>query len=88
MKYVCCCIYDRIAQIHGVPVFNNSKGSMVRSFADTINRPDENSQLYQHPDDFDLYYLGEYDDAHAEMTLVEKPELLARGASVKIRQQG
>lgn len=88
MKYVVCAIYDRIAQIHGVPVYNNSKGSMVRGFADTINRPDENNQLYKHPDDYDLYYLGEYDDAHATHELIDKPELLARGASVKITNQG
>nr|QJB18896.1 MAG: nonstructural protein [Microvirus sp.] len=84
MNYKVCCVYDRIAQIYGVPNFTNSKGSTVRAFADMINKPDQNNQFYEHPDDYDLYYLGEFDDATGIFSLEDKAELLARGANVKI----
>lgn len=85
MKILICAVYDRVAQIYGTPNFVQSKGATVRAFADQINRADENSQLYMHPDDFDMYYLGEYDDTTAEFTQAEKPELLARGANLKVQ---
>lgn len=85
MKILICSVYDRVAQIYGYPNFVNSKGATIRAFADQINRQDANSQLYQHPDDFDMYYLGEFDDATAEFTILPTPELLARGSHVKIQ---
>lgn len=83
MNYKICVVYDRIAQIYGVPNFTNSKGSTIRAFTDMINKPEENNQFYQHPDDYDMYYLGEFDDATGEFTVEEKPELLVRGAHCK-----
>jgi len=88
MNYKVFAVYDRIAQIYGVPNFNNSKGSTIRAFTDMVNKAEENNQFYQHPDDFDLYYLGEYNDADGVFTMEDKPELMARGANVKITKQG
>lgn len=86
MNYKICAVYDRVAQIFGVPNFTNSKGSTIRAFADMVNKAEENNQFYQHPDDYDLYYLGEFDDASAVFTMEDHPELLARGAHVKINK--
>lgn len=86
MKYTVCCIYDRVAQVWGIPNFTNSKGGTVRSFADEINRPAENNQLHQHPDDFDMYYLGTFDDRESTFDLLPSPELLARGAHLKVNK--
>jgi len=87
MKYQICCVYDRIAQIYSIPNFTNSKGSTVRAFADQVNRPDADNPLYQHPDDFDMYFLGTFDDADATFDILPTPELLARGANVKITKE-
>lgn len=84
MKTLICTVYDRIAQNYGTPIFTLSKGSTIRAFSDQINRPDKDNQLYQHPDDFDLYFLGTFDDSSAKFEMLEQSELLARGANVKI----
>lgn len=84
MKYKVCCIYDRVAQLFGVPNFVNTTGATVRAFADEINRPSTDNQLHQHPEDFDLYYLGSFDDHECTWDMLPQPELLARGANLKI----
>jgi hypothetical protein len=84
MKYNVCCIYDRVAQLYGIPNFVNTKGATIRAFADELNRPAENNQLHQHPDDFDLYYLGTFDDQECVWDMLPTPELLARGSNLKI----
>ncbi|QXP08392.1 MAG: nonstructural protein [Arizlama microvirus] len=63
MKYIVVCVRDRAADCFGVPVFGASLGSAIRSFTDEINRADPSNQMHKHPDDFDLYSLGVFDDA-------------------------
>jgi hypothetical protein len=41
--------------------------------------------MYAHPDDFDLYELGIFDDFDGKFTLHEAPKLLALGKQVKSR---
>lgn len=65
MKYKVVCIRDRSADVFGVPYFVASLGSAVRSFGDEINRVASDNMLYKHPEDFDLFSLGVYDDATA-----------------------
>jgi hypothetical protein len=57
----------------------------IRSFSDEINRSDAENQLYNHPDDFDLYEFGEFDDNSGIFTLHELPKLLSLGKQVKIQ---
>lgn len=62
MRLIVVAIRDRAANVFGVPSFVPSLGSAVRSFSDEVNRPGENNVLNRHPEDFDLYELGVYDD--------------------------
>ena len=61
MKYRIVTIRDRAADVFGIPSFVMSLGAAVRSFGDEVNKKD-GSPLSGHPEDFDLYELGEYDD--------------------------
>lgn len=63
MKYVVLAVRDRSADCFGTPMFTVSKGTAIRSFSDEVNRVDPNNMLNKHPEDFDLYELGSYDDA-------------------------
>lgn len=79
MKYKIVCVRDRVADVFGVPNFVLSTAAAVRSFGDEVNKKD-GSPLGAHPDDFDLYSLGEYDDANAQFTAEEGgPRQLALG---------
>jgi hypothetical protein len=84
MKQIICTVKDRAADAYGRPMFVPSAGVAIRSFSDEINRNNADNQLYNHPDDFDLYELGEFDDNSGLFALHEQPKLLSLGKQVKI----
>lgn len=76
-------VRDSAVDAFGQPNFVVSIGGATRGFADEVNRAADNNQLNKHPDDFELYHLGSYNDAGAVFTLLEKPRLIARGKDLK-----
>jgi hypothetical protein len=84
MKTQICAIKDRASDAYSQPMFMPSVGIAIRSFSDEINKEAENNQLYNHPDDFDLWHLGEYDDNGAKFTIFDEAIQLAIGKQVKI----
>lgn len=83
MKQVIVAVKDRAAETFGRPMFVPAIGVALRSFSDEINRNDPNNQLYNHPDDFDLYELGSFDDSTAEFQIKNNPELLILGKNAR-----
>lgn len=57
------------------PFFTPHPSAGMRAFADEVNRPD--SPMNKHPEDYDLYYIGEYDD-HTAQLIPGEVHLLAR----------
>jgi len=84
MRYKVFSIRDRAADLYGRPFYSNTVGSAIRSFSDEINRVSQDNQLNQHPDDFDLYYLGEFDDSNGSFETVN-PEMVGIGKDLKIK---
>lgn len=78
MKLIVLSVRDRAADCFGQPMFVVSLGGAIRSFGDEINRKDVNNQLSKHPEDFDLYQIGEFDDNSAEL-IPCKPRQVAVG---------
>lgn len=60
MKYIVCAMRDRASDLFGQPVFVNAVGAAIRGFGDEINNKE--AQISKHPEDYDLYQLGTYDD--------------------------
>jgi len=83
IQYICT-VKDRAADAFGRPMFVPSTGVAIRSFSDEINRNNAENQLYNHPDDFDLYELGQFDDNTGLFSLHDQPKLLSLGKQVKI----
>ena len=83
MKQVIVAVKDRAAETFGRPMFVPAIGVALRSFSDEINRNDPNNQLYNHPDDFDIYELGSFDDSTAEFQIKNNPELLILGKNAR-----
>lgn len=88
MLYQIVAIYDKKAEIYGLPNFFSAIGIANRGFVDEINRPDANNTLYRHPDDFVLYHMGTYDDQKPAIVMFEHPRELARGNEVAVRENG
>lgn len=84
--YQMCTVLDMVAQQYGRPFFAVSEGSAIRGFQDEVNRPGD-SVLFQHPDDFQLFIMGQFDDETAAIDLLDTPRLLVSGAQMKDRAQ-
>ena len=83
MKQCVVSVYDRAAETFGRPVFVPAKAAAIRSFSDEVNRDDPSNDLRRHPDDFDLYILGEFDDSKGVFTSNDSgPVVLVRGKDV------
>ena len=78
-------VKDRAAEAFARPMFVPSAGVGVRAFSDEVNRNNEENQMYAHPDDFDLYDIGIFDDSTGLFQLHDFPKVLARGKDVKVR---
>lgn len=79
MKMVICAVRDRAVAAFFQPIFVPAVGAAIRGFQDQINRADETNMLYKHPDDYDLFELGVYDDSTAQFQLLESPKQIAVG---------
>lgn len=80
-------VRDRATDQFGTPMFLMSRGQAVRSFTDEVNRAEKDNQIFLHPDDFDLYFLGMYDSGLGRFEVGE-PEQIAIGKNVKLRSNG
>lgn len=53
-------VKDRAIESFGRPFFVQSLAAAERSFGDEVNNPE--SVIALHPEDYDLYCIGEYDE--------------------------
>lgn len=83
MRYKVLSVRDRAIDAFGQPFFSSSVGGAIRSFTDEINRAAENNQLNKHPEDFDLYLLGEFDDSNGKFETSD-PSQVAIGKDLKV----
>lgn len=86
-QLVVCTVLDMVAKQYGRPFFTVSTGSAIRGFSDEVNTPHEQSVLYKHPNDFQLYCIGTWDDETGRFTLDDVPSLLVSGSQVRVREE-
>jgi hypothetical protein len=53
-----------------------------RSFIDEVNRRAEDNQMNRHPEDFELFHLGEYDEESGKFFNLDSPYSLSRAKDV------
>jgi len=83
MKMQVVSVLDVAAQAYGRPAFVAALGAATRSFADEVNRPGADNVLNAHPEDFQLFHIGEFDDFTGELIPLPRPLLLLHGSSAK-----
>lgn len=72
-------IRDAKAEIFHVPFFKKSHGEAERDFKTTVN--DGKTQLHQYPEDFDLYYIGVYDDNKGVTKSLDTPQHVVKAVN-------
>lgn len=80
MKLAICSVFDKTAETFGRPFFAPNRASAVRSILSEVKNP-ESGMLHTHTADFDLFYLGEFDDQNGHFEIVE-PERIFRGSDL------
>lgn len=76
-------LFDNVANSFKDPFYPPTKGVALREFQDAVNNP-QNSQLFNHASDFDLFIIGTWDEQTGVMTMYDKAEKLANCASLKM----
>lgn len=76
-------IRDTCVGAYLLPMAFPSEGSARRAFSDEVNRVDEKNMMNRHPEHFQLYSLGEFDDETGLYTSFA-PEFLVDAVSVLV----
>lgn len=77
MNHIIVAVLDRAMDAYGRPFFVPALGAAIRSFQDEVNNKE--SPMNKHPDDYDLYRLGIYDDVRGVIEPLGEPIQIAIG---------
>jgi len=83
MKYILCVVHDRSINAYINLHCVRAEGQAIRQFQDAINDPQAGS-LHKHPDDYDLYKIGEYIDDDGTIELLPHKQKIADGKQMSI----
>lgn len=73
-------IRDSKGEIFNPPYYAKTHGEALRSFKTLSNDP--KSTINQYPEDFDLYFLGEYDDQTGKLKPNDTPQHIEKAVTV------
>lgn len=71
-------VFDSASALYGQPFYVPAIAAAVRSVSDEANRAAADNPLYQHPDDFELFHIGDFDDVSGLLTAVSPCVRVAR----------
>lgn len=75
-------VLDTKGCFFGQPFYDQREASAVRSFGDAVNDgSNPNNQWHKHPEDFQLFLIGEFDNETGHITGVV-PKALVSGNSL------
>lgn len=76
-------IRDAKAEVFNPPFFSRTHGEAERSFDQLVMDP--KSTVSQYPEDYDLYYLGDYDDLNGKFSPEPTPKHVRKAIEVQKR---
>lgn len=76
-----CSSYDLKACMFSQPFFAVNAGDAIRAFGDAVVKGDSN--LSSHPEDFQLFELGDYDDVKGVVSGITPVKLLCSAIDFK-----
>lgn len=78
-------IYDRKSQRFGTPFFCIDHIAAQRTFIRFAKS--EDSPVSEYPEDFELDYLGDFDESKGSMSVIGKPEVVITGITAARKNQ-
>lgn len=73
-------VRDSKAEIYSPPFYSKTHGEAERNFRELAN--DQKSMVSKYPQDFDLYFLGTYDDSVGKMDILDTPQHVVKAANL------
>lgn len=74
-------IRDSKAEIFNQPFYYNTHGEAERAFKQLVM--DEKSSISKFPEDYDLYYLGLYDDNSGKIESLDTPQHVIKAVNLR-----
>jgi hypothetical protein len=74
-------IRDAKAEIFNKPFYQNTHGEAERTFRTIVN--DDSTAVSKYPEDYDLWYLGEFDDNSGKAELLDTPQHMIKAIDVQ-----
>jgi len=74
-------IKDSKTQSFAPPFFNSTHGEAERTFVRITKNPQ--SVISEFPDDYDLFYVGEFDTATGKLTELQTPQHVVKASLAK-----
>lgn len=78
-------IRDAKSEVFNTPFFQKTHGEAERTFRQLVTNSE--SMPGKYPEDYDLYYLGEYDDQTGLLASLPTPQHLIKAVQLKMQQQ-
>lgn len=75
-------VKDTKAGLFNAPFFQTNNVTALRTFALEVNRADPNNVLYNNPEDFELYCLGEFDNETGVIKPESKPNIIGTATTL------
>lgn len=76
MNHYLVAVKDRAIDAFMRPFTVRAKQEAIRSFTEEAQKPE--SEISKHPEDYDLYFLGTFEDQTGKLESPEQPQLLVR----------
>ena len=80
MKLYVVPLRDQKLDAFSQPWFSPATGAAIRAFGDHVNEP--GSPAFKHPEDYELFLLGTFDDQTGKFDQAGPPTQLAIGSSL------
>lgn len=74
-------IRDHKGDFFQVPFAQKTHGEAERTFYGLVN--DEKTNLNKYPEDYDLYYIGEFNDHTGKVVVLDTPQHMQKAVNVK-----
>jgi len=82
MKHGVYCVRDTCVAAFLVPMYFVNRAAATRAFGDAVNNPAKDNQFYQHPEHYQLYECGSFDDENGLFSLLPAPEFVVDAVSL------
>lgn len=76
-------VFDSKLASFGRPWFEMKDASAIRVFSDAVNDgSNPNNQWFKHPEDFSLFFIGEFNDENGALSSSRPPVSLVTAAAI------